>query len=85
MKGVWLGKNNNHTLIGFVSIYSEKYPKDTGSFMKYADIIQILARRSCDVAAYIYMIVLVENGANIIMKVDLGTMSIMNCTQRLCP
>ena len=38
----------------FVSIYSEKYPKETGSLMKYADIIQNLARRSCDVAAYIY-------------------------------
>ena len=38
----------------FVSIYSEKYPKETGSLMKYADIIQTLARRSCDVAAYIY-------------------------------
>jgi hypothetical protein len=35
----------------FVSIYSEKYPKETGSLMKYADIIQNLARRSCDVAA----------------------------------
>jgi hypothetical protein len=62
----------------FVSIYSEKYPKETGSLMKYADIIQNLARRSCDVAAYIYMIVLIENGANMIMKVYLGTRSILN-------
>ena len=38
----------------FVNIYSEKYPKETGSLMQYADIIQTLARRSCDVAAYIY-------------------------------
>jgi hypothetical protein len=28
----------------FVSIYSEKYPTETGSLMKYADIIQTLAR-----------------------------------------
>ena len=65
----------------FVSIYSEKYLKETGSLMKYADIIQNLARRSCDVAAYIYD----RTGANMIMKVYLGTKSIMNCTQRLCP
>jgi hypothetical protein len=48
---------NQHWLSAFhifVSIYSEKYPKETGSLMKYADIIQTLARRSCDVAAYIY-------------------------------
>ena len=29
----------------FVSIYSEKYPKETGSLMKYADIIQTLAQQ----------------------------------------
>ena len=30
-----------------------------------------------------YMIVLIENGANMIMKVYLGTKSIMNCTMSL--
>ena len=29
----------------FVSIYSEKYPKETGFHMKYADIIQTLAQQ----------------------------------------
>jgi hypothetical protein len=49
--------NKSHWLSAFhifVSIYSEKYPTETGFLMKYANIIQTLARRSCDVAAYIY-------------------------------
>jgi hypothetical protein len=49
--------NKSHWLSAFhifVSIYSEKYPTETGFLMKYANIIQTLARRSSDVAAYIY-------------------------------
>ena len=38
----------------FVSIYTEKYPNEAGTLMKYAYTIQTLARRSCDVAAFIY-------------------------------
>ena len=38
----------------FVGIYCEKYPHDIGSLMKYADTIQNLARRSCDIAAFMY-------------------------------
>jgi hypothetical protein len=38
----------------FVSIYTEKFPNEAGALMKYAHTIQTLARRSCDVAAFIY-------------------------------
>lgn len=38
----------------FVGIYSEKYPHEIGSLMKYAHTIQNLARRSCDIAAFMY-------------------------------
>lgn len=38
----------------FVGIYTERYPHETGALMKYANTIQTLARRSCEVAAFIY-------------------------------
>ena len=38
----------------FVSIYCEKYPHEACSLMKFANTIQVLARRSCDIAAFVY-------------------------------
>jgi len=38
----------------FVRIYCEKFPHEVGPLMKYAHRIQNLARRSCDLAAFIY-------------------------------
>jgi hypothetical protein len=38
----------------FVGIYSEKYPNEIGSLMKYAHTIQNLARLSCDIAVFMY-------------------------------
>ena len=38
----------------FVGIYSEKYPHEIGSLMKYAHTIQNLARPSCDIAVFMY-------------------------------
>jgi hypothetical protein len=37
-----------------VSIYCAKYPHEVGPLMKYAHTIQNLARRSCDLAVFIY-------------------------------
>ena len=38
----------------FVNIYCEKYPHEACSLMKYANTIQVLARRSCAVATFVY-------------------------------
>jgi hypothetical protein len=38
----------------FVSIYCEKYSHEVGPLMKYTHTIQNLARRSCDLVAFIY-------------------------------
>ena len=38
----------------FVSIYCEKYPHEACSLRKFANTIQVLARRYCDIAAFVY-------------------------------
>ena len=38
----------------FVSVYCEKYPHEACLLIKYANTIQVLAKRSCDIAAFVY-------------------------------